>query len=183
MAMLPELFADKLFSLLERSRYINSSIHLKCFWPLGFVCLSSNDTAVDIQHTQAAESRVVWEVVDADDCLHFEGAPLFWGMHPKTCYVKVCDDPETWGEIGTARTAPKDKKDGPICDDVERTMLLKTPTGFVLTFPSLSGSSVCLAKENGEGKWEVGVCVCVFVCVCVCVRACVCVFVYLTPVI
>ena len=170
--MLPELFSHKLFSLLERSGYIDSNTHLKCFWPLGFVCLSSNDTARDIQHTQAAESRVVWEVVDSEDCLHFEGTPLFWGMHSTTCYVKVCDDPETWGEIGKARTAPKDVKDGPIWDDVERTMLLRTAAGLVLTVPSLSGSSVCLARQNAAGKWEVGVCVCRCVCLCVCVCLC-----------
>lgn len=152
--MLPAQFSQRLFELLEKGKYIDRKIHHPAFWPTASVCLSSNDSAMDIQFVAKTIPEKRWCVMDADDVYHFENAPRFWGLNTQTSFVKV--GPGVWGEIGPPRKGPADKN-GPVCDDVERMLLIQTVDGFNLTFASLYGTDVHLARQKSPGSWEVHV--------------------------
>ncbi len=117
--MLPGSFANKLFDILCDSGFINPSIHPPYFNDTSCVCLSSNDSAMDVQCVEAAKPAKLWHVIDADNSWHFEGAPNFWGLGDHTSWVQVSEN--IWGEIGPVRKAPADKQ-GPLCHDVEHTL-------------------------------------------------------------
>jgi hypothetical protein len=155
MAMLPAQFSQRLFEILERGKYIDRRIHHPVFWPTASVCLSSNDSAMDIQFVGKKIPEKRWRVIDAQDVYHFDNAPRFWGLNTQTSFVKVGSG--VWAEIGPLRKGPADK-DGPICDDVERMLLIQTENGFKLTFTSLYGTDVNLARQKSSGSWEVRVC-------------------------
>jgi hypothetical protein len=60
-----------------------------------------------------------------------------------------------WGEIGPKRKALLSQRKT-ISAEVERTLIIKTSDGFILTFPSLFGTGRCLAKcANKESSWQV----------------------------
>jgi hypothetical protein len=149
--MLPGSFARKLFAILQSSNFIDPCIHAPYFWETSCVCLSSNDSAMDVQFVEPARPAKLWHVIDADNCWHFENAPKFWGLGDHTSWVQVSE--HIWGEIGPIHKAPADQH-GPLCHDVERTLLLKTANGWSLTFASLFQTDICMARFNGE-CWEV----------------------------
>jgi hypothetical protein len=106
MAMLPRKFSHELFSLLEAGGYINQDGHLthpQEFWETSAVCLSSNDSALDVTSVQRSYSEQRFKVFsDQDsDCFHFDDPPAFWGLHPHQSWVKIA--PDMWGEIGVPR--------------------------------------------------------------------------------
>ncbi len=152
--MLPAQFSRRLFELLEEGNYINRKVHDPVFWDTASVCLSSNDSALDVQFVVKKISDTRWRVVDAEDVYHFENTPRFWGLNPRTSFVKV--GPDVWAEIGPLRKGPSNK-DGPVCDDVERMLLIKTEHGFKLTFTSLYGTDINIARQKSSGSWEVHV--------------------------
>ena len=153
--MLPAQFSQRLFELLEKGEYIDRKIHHPAFWPTASVCLSSNDSAMDIQFVGKTIPEKRWYVMDADDVYHFENAPRFWGLNTQTSFVKV--GPGVWGEIGPLRKGPSDM-DGAVCDDVERMLLVQAEDStFILTFASLFGTQIHLARQTSSGSWEVHV--------------------------
>jgi hypothetical protein len=103
MAMLPSHHSIAMFSLLEQSGYINKAGYPEVFWETSGVCLSSNDSALDVSRVQKSlqEHRFrVWSDKD-EDCLHFDDPPPLWGLHANTSWVKVSSI--MWGEIGPRR--------------------------------------------------------------------------------
>ena len=155
MAILPPVFSKRLFTMLEKNGYIDSSIHLPVFWDTAAVCLSSNDSAMSIQ-SYCMKTKNPFRVMNFESCWHFEHAPPFWGLSSTLSWVKVSETPEMWGEFGAKRKAIRlDRKQ--ICAEVERTLIIKTSEGFELTFPSLFGTGRCLAKccSSHIASWKV----------------------------
>ena len=103
MAMLPSHHSVAMFSLLEQSGYITKGGYPKEFWETSAVCLSSNDSALDVCRVQKSvqEHRFrVWSEME-EDCLHFEDPPPIWGLDANTTWVKISS--AMWGEIGPRR--------------------------------------------------------------------------------
>ena len=103
MAMLPSHHSFAMFSLLEQSGYITRDGYPPEFWETSAVCLSSNDSALDVCRVQKSvqEHRFrVWSEKE-DDCLHFEDPPPIWGLDATTSWVKISS--AIWGEIGPRR--------------------------------------------------------------------------------
>jgi len=157
MALLPSPFCNRLFKLLEDNGFIDRNIHLPVFWDTAAVCISSNDSALSIQGSAEVESNSEpFQVVDASDCWCLQNAPPFWGLDEKVSWVKVSEDPEMWGEIGPKRKAILLNGKHELSSVVERTLIIKTSEGLVLTFPGLHGTNRCLAKQKaGSSSWQV----------------------------
>ncbi len=68
MAMLPGSFAKKLFERLHASGFIDPTIHAPYIYDTSCVCLSSNDSAIDVQFVEPARPAKLWHVIDADNC-------------------------------------------------------------------------------------------------------------------
>jgi hypothetical protein len=132
MAMLPSQHSIAMFSLLEQSGYVPPFPHrifatslylapaplyffnILCmyitkdgypqnFWETSAVCLSSNDSALDVcrvQNSVREHHFRVWSEND-EDCFHFEDPPPIWGLHATTSWVKISS--AMWGEIGPRR--------------------------------------------------------------------------------
>jgi hypothetical protein len=103
MAMLPSHHSMRMFSLLEQSGYITKDDYPSEFWETSAVCLSSNDSAMDVYRVQRSvqEHRFrVWSETE-EDCFHFENPPPLWGLHANTSWVKISS--AMWGEIGPRR--------------------------------------------------------------------------------
>jgi hypothetical protein len=155
MALLPPPFCNRLFKLLEENGFIDEHIHLPVFWDTAAVCISSNDSALSIQSSTEVENVLEpFQVVDASDCLRFEDAPPFWGLDERVSWVKVAEGPDMWGEIGPKRKPIFDGKHE-LSSVVERTLIIRTSEGLVLTFPSLHGTERCLAKCDLSNNWQV----------------------------
>ena len=132
MAMLPRQHSIAMFSLLEQSGYVPpfpyrifaTSLYLapaplyfcnifcmyitKSGYPDHFretsaVCLSSNDSALDVSRVQNSVREHHFRVWSENekDCLHFEDPPPIWGLHATTSWVKISS--VMWGEIGPRR--------------------------------------------------------------------------------
>lgn len=103
MAMLPCHYSVAMFSLLEKSGYITKDGYPEEFWEASAVCLSSNDSAMDIQRVQRTLKEQHFRVLSEvdGDCFHFEDPPPLWGLHPTQSWVKVSS--VMWAEIGPRR--------------------------------------------------------------------------------
>ena len=133
MAMLPRQHSIAMFSLLEKAGYVPPFPHrifatslnlapaplyfcnIFCmyitkdgypdhFWETSAVCLSANDSALDVsrvlQYSVREHHFRVWSE-NEEDCLHFEDPPPIWGLHASTSWVKISS--AMWGEIGPRR--------------------------------------------------------------------------------
>jgi hypothetical protein len=103
MAMLPSHHSKRMFSLLEKSGYITMDGYPPEFWETSAVCLSSNDSAMDVsrvQHSVQEHRFRVWSETE-EDCFHFENPPPIWGLNANTSWVKISSS--MWGEIGPRR--------------------------------------------------------------------------------
>ena len=83
--------------------YITKDGYPDHFWETSAVCLSSNDSALDVcrvQNSVREHHFRVWSEIE-EDCLHFEDPPPIWGLHATTSWVKISS--QMWGEIGPRR--------------------------------------------------------------------------------
>ncbi len=103
MAMLPSKYSVAMFSQLAESGYINKADYPEEFWETSAVCLSSNDSALDVSCVKKAFKERNFRVFsDQDqDCFHFEDPPPLWGLHSDQSWVKISSC--MWGEIGQKR--------------------------------------------------------------------------------
>lgn len=103
MAMLPSHYSIAMFSLLEMLGYITKDGYPEEFWETSAVCLSSNDSAMDIQRVEKTFKEQHFRVFSDEDkdCFHFEDPPPLWGLNPTQSWVKVSS--VMWAEIGPRR--------------------------------------------------------------------------------
>jgi hypothetical protein len=100
MAMLPSKYSIAMFSLLEQSGYITKEGYPPEIWETSAVCLSSNDSALDVTRVQKSVQEHhfrVWSE-NEEDCFHFVDPPPIWCLPDTTSWVRISST--MWGEIG-----------------------------------------------------------------------------------
>jgi hypothetical protein len=83
--------------------YITKDGYPDHFWETSAVCLSSNDSALDVcrvQNSVREHHFRVWSEIE-EDCLHFEDPPPVWDLHATTSWVNISS--QMWGKIGPRR--------------------------------------------------------------------------------